>query len=326
MSKPPLILNNVSKSFGGKQAVEDVSFTIRAGEVVGFLGPNGAGKTTTIRMALGLIPPDSGEVALFGDAPGENAFGRIGFLPEERGLYKKQTARESIAHMARLNGLPKGEAFTLADSLLDRYGLSEAKRKKNKDMSKGMAQKVQLLSAIAHNPEFYILDEPFSGLDPVNQQVLEGIVSEIASRGATIIFSTHVMEHAERLCDRIILMGGGRVVFDGSTELALSKAPRRLMIASEDERLEAHMQPFAKSIEARKDGGLMVTLEDEAQPQKILESCVAAKIPLTRFEPRSPTLHEAFVALVGDEVRADMQQSADREESHAEDNTMKAEH
>lgn len=306
MISSPLSLKNVSKSFAGKQAVQDVSFTINPGEVVGFLGPNGAGKTTTIRMALGLVPADSGEVKLFGETPGENAFGRIGFLPEERGLYKKQMARESIAHMARLNGMHKREAFILADELLDRYGLSEAKRKKNKDMSKGMAQKVQLLSAIAHDPEFYILDEPFSGLDPVNQQVLEGIVSEIASRGRTIIFSTHVMEHAERLCDRIILMSGGRVVFDGSTELALSKAPRRLAIASDDDRLEGIMHSFAEEIKTRKDGSLMLGLKETAQSQEILERCVAEKIPLTRFEPRQPTLHEAFVALVGDDVRSDM--------------------
>jgi len=146
----PLSLHSVSKSFAGKPAVSDVSFTVQPGEIIGFLGPNGAGKTTTLRMALGLIKPDSGTVNLFGETPGENAFGRVGFLPEERGLYKKQTAREAIAHMARLNGLKKKQAFTLADDLLDRYGLGEAKRKKNKDMSKGMAQKVQLLAAIAH--------------------------------------------------------------------------------------------------------------------------------------------------------------------------------
>jgi len=306
MSRSPLSLKNVSKSFGGKAAVKDVSFTIRQGEVIGFLGPNGAGKTTTIRMALGLIPPDTGEVKLFGEKPGENAFGRIGFLPEERGLYKKQTARESIAHMARLNGIKKKEAFKLADELLDRYGLSEAKRKKNKDMSKGMAQKVQLLSAIAHDPEFYILDEPFSGLDPVNQRVLEGIVSEIAGRGKTIVFSTHVMEHAERLCDRIILMGAGEVVFDGTTEMALSKAPRRMVIASDDDRLMQTVSPFAEEVDARRDGGLNVILKETAQSQAVLERCVAEKIKLTQFEPKQPTLHEAFVALVGDDVRADM--------------------
>ena len=303
----PLSIHGVSKSFAGKIAVEDVSFTVHPGEIIGFLGPNGAGKTTTLRMALGLIKPDSGEVKLFDGLPGdEKSFGRIGFLPEERGLYKKQTARESIAHMARLNGMKGKQAFKIADEMLDKYGLSEAKRKKNKDMSKGMAQKVQLLAAIAHDPEFYILDEPFSGLDTVNQQVLESIVREIADRGRTIIFSTHVMEHAERLCDRIILMAGGRKVFDGPTDEALAKAPRRMVIGSDDEKLKGLMSPFAKNITEREDGALNLILQDTAQSQDILERCVAEKVNLTRFEPKQPTLHEAFVAMVGDDLRADM--------------------
>ena len=303
----PLSIHDVSKSFAGKIAVEDVSFTVHPGEIIGFLGPNGAGKTTTLRMALGLIKPDSGEVKLFDGLPGdEKSFGRIGFLPEERGLYKKQTARDSIAHMARLNGMKGKQAFKIADEMLDKYGLSEAKRKKNKDMSKGMAQKVQLLAAIAHDPEFYILDEPFSGLDPVNQQVLESIVREIADRGRTIIFSTHVMEHAERLCDRIILMASGRKVFDGPTDEALAKAPRRMVIGSDDEKLKGLMSPFAKNITEREDGALNLILQDTSQSQDILERCVAEKINLTRFEPKQPTLHEAFVAMVGDDLRADM--------------------
>ena len=303
----PLSIHGVSKAFAGKVAVEDVSFTVKPGEIIGFLGPNGAGKTTTLRMALGLIKPDSGSIDLFGGQPGNEAnFGRIGFLPEERGLYKKQTARESIAHMARLNGMKGKDAFKLADHMLDKYGLYEAKRKKNKDMSKGMAQKVQLLSAIAHDPEFYILDEPFSGLDPVNQQVLESIVREIAERGRTIIFSTHVMEHAERLCDRIILMSGGRKVFDGLTQEALSKAPRRMVIGSDDDRLGALMQQFSDTIERREDGALNIILKDKAENQDILERCVKEKINLTRFEPKQPSLHEAFVAMVGDDLRQTM--------------------
>jgi len=309
MTASPLILENISKKFGRKTAVDNVSFEIGAGEIVGFLGPNGAGKTTSIRMALGLVPPSQGTVKLFGEAPSSKAFGRIGFLPEERGLYKKQTARESIAHMARLNGMKGKAAFALADDMLDKYGLSEAKRKKNKDMSKGMAQKVQLLSAIVHDPEFYVLDEPFSGLDPVNQQVLETIVREIADRGHTILFSTHVMEHAERLCDRIILMSGGRKVFDGSTQDALDTAPRRMVLASNADSLTELVTPFADEIKTRKDGALMLTLKDGAEAQSVLEKCVAKNIKLLRFEPRPPTLHEAFVALVGDDVRADMQLS-----------------
>lgn len=308
---PPLSLQSVTKSFGGKPAVSDVSFTVEPGQIVGFLGPNGAGKTTTLRMALGLIKPDSGTVNLFGETPGEAAFGRIGFLPEERGLYKKQTAREAIAHMARLNGIKKKPAFALADDLLDRYGLGEAKRKKNKDMSKGMAQKIQLLAAIAHDPEFHILDEPFSGLDPVNQQVLEGIVREIASRDRTIIFSTHVMEHAERLCDRIILMASGRKVFDGTTEAALAKAPRRVNLASDMDGLAELIEPFAASVDTHASGGLSLTLKPGAQAHDILERSVNQGLRLSKYEPIRPTLHEAFVTLVGDDVRQDMKIASD---------------
>lgn len=309
MTDIPLSLKNISKSFAGKPAVQDVSFDVNAGEIIGFLGPNGAGKTTTIRMALGLVSPDEGNVSLFGQSPGPHAFGRVAFLPEERGLYKKQTARESIAHMARLNGMKAKEAFPLADRLLDKYGLSEAKRKKNKDMSKGMAQKVQLLSAIAHDPEFYILDEPFSGLDPVNQQVLENMVREIADRGRTIVFSTHVMEHAERLCDRIILMSGGRKVFDGSTEQALAEAPRRLIIGSEDSRLNELLEPFAKSINQRRESEFEVIMKNKADSHSILEKCVNDNVKLSRFEPKAPSLHEAFVALVGQDEFRKMQEN-----------------
>ncbi len=302
MSQSPLILDHVSKTFSGKMAVNDVSFTVNSGEIVGFLGPNGAGKTTTLRMALGLIKPDAGAVSLFGDTPGANAFGRIGFLPEERGLYKKQTARESIALMARLNGIKGKEAIRRADEMLDRYGLSDAKKKKNKDMSKGMAQKVQLLGAIVHDPEFYMLDEPFSGLDPVNQKILEDMVREIASRDRTIVFSTHVMEHAERLCDRIILMSGGKKVFDGTTQAALATAPRRLVVGSDDmEALLAVVTPMSEKLVKREDGTFSLIMKDQVKTQTVLEQLVQKQIGLTRYEPKAPTLHEAFVAMVGND-------------------------
>lgn len=307
MASAPLSLHNVSKSFAGKPAVRDVSFSVQPGEIIGFLGPNGAGKTTTLRMALGLVKPDTGSVQLFGETPGASAFGRIAFLPEERGLYKKQTARESIALMARLNGISGREAMRRADDMLDRYGLSDAKRKKNKDMSKGMAQKVQLLGAIVHDPEFYILDEPFSGLDPVNQKVLEDIVREIASRNRTIIFSTHVMEHAERLCDRIILMSGGEKVFDGTTPAALSMAPRRLIVGSEDPRLKSIVTPFSKSLVQEAGGALSLVLKDQSDSQAVLETLVAQQVKLTRYEPKSATLHEAFVEMVGRDMAKGIQ-------------------
>ena len=306
-STAPLVIDSVSKSFAGKRAVDDVSLRVERGEIVGFLGPNGAGKTTTIRMALGLVRPDTGRVALLGGEPGPRTFGRVGFLPEERGLYKKQTAREAIAHLARLNGVGKREAFSRADALLERYGLGESARAKIRTLSKGMAQKVQLLSAIAHEPEFSILDEPFSGLDPVNQQVLEGIVRDLARGGRTVLFSTHVMEHAERLCDRILLMAGGRLVFDGRTEDALARAPRRLTVGSDDARLAETLSPFVvDQTPLDGGGGMEANLRADATPQDVLERLVESRIRITRFEPRTPTLHEAFVAMVGEDVLGDM--------------------
>ena len=306
MSSAVLDLQNVSKSFAGKRAVKNVSLTINPGEIIGFLGPNGAGKTTSLRMALGLIKPDQGQVSLFGQAPGPEQFGRIGFLPEERGLYKKQTVREAIAHMGQLNGMKRREAFKRADEMLERYGLSAARRKKNKDLSKGMAQKVQLLAAILHDPEFYILDEPFSGLDPVNQHILEGIVREIAAKGHTILFSTHVMEHAERLCDRIILMSGGEKYFDGQLDAALARAPRRLAIGSKDERLKEMLSPFLDHIETDEDGSFRIIMKDKIDAQDILIKAVDQNIKLTRFEPERASLHEAFVAMVGSTAADDI--------------------
>ena len=308
-----LTFTDVSKRYGDDFAVQDVSFSIAPGEIVGFLGPNGAGKTTSIRMGLGIVRPTSGSVELFGDTPNHRAFGRIGFLPEERGLYKKQTAREAVAHIARLNGIHKAEAFRRADRLLERYGLGDAARKKIKSLSKGMAQKVQLLATIAHEPEFSVLDEPFSGLDPVNQQVLEGIVRDLAAPdetgiGRTVVFSTHVMEHAERLCDRILLMTGGRLVFDGKTEDALARAPRRLTVGSDDPRLLELLAPFSLSVEPSEDGAL-VNLRPDATSQAVLERLVKERVPITGFEPRTPTLHEAFVAMVGQDVLGDMSAS-----------------
>jgi len=220
--------------------------------------------------------------------------------------------------MARERRRRKGkEAFRLADEMLDKYGLSEAKRKKNKDMSKGMAQKVQLLSAIAHDPEFYILDEPFSGLDPVNQQVLESMVREIATRDSTVIFSTHVMEHAERLCDRIILMAGGRKVFDGPTEEALAKAPRRMVIGSDTDGFADVVTPFAKSLELREDGAVDMILKDSAKSQDVLERCVKAKINLTLSLSGfsvSPVRYEAILDETGVHAPAIVQQEKEKQD------------
>jgi len=292
-----LKLDNVHKSFGGKPAVDGVSFPVKPGEIVGFLGPNGAGKTTTLRMALGLITPDSGKISLFGGVPGPAAFGRVGFLPEERGLYRKIKVRDGIAHIACLNGMSRKDALVRADQMIKRYGLGDIGHDKIKTLSKGMAQKVQLIAAIAHDPEFLILDEPFSGLDPVNQKLLEDIIREIAAQGRTIIFSTHVMEHAERLCDKIILLSKGQKIFDGELSAALAHAPRRLEIETPDKRAEAVFTPLAQTI--RKDGDIYhIVLRPDKQSRHVLAASVKAKLNLIRFEPEKPSLHESFVNLV----------------------------
>ena len=297
-----LEIDNISKTFAGKPAVKNVSFTIKKGEIVGFLGPNGAGKTTSLRIALGLISSDDGEghVKLFGGQPGPDAFGRVGFLPEERGLYRKISARDAIAHIAQLNGMKGRDALAQADLMLERYGLGDIKRKKIKTLSKGMAQKVQLIAAIAHDPEFLVLDEPFSGLDPVNQKLLEDMVREIAARGRTIIFSTHVMEHAERLCDRIILMSGGAKIFDGDLASALEFAPKKLVIEARGDNVKTILDPFASEMKNLGEQVWKLILKPEARPQDVLQACSDENIKLIRFEPERPSLHDAFVNLVGE--------------------------
>ncbi len=292
-----LVLENVYKSFGGKPAVKGVSFRVEQGEILGFLGPNGAGKTTSLRMALGLITPDSGNISLFGKSPGAECFGRIGFLPEERGLYRKIKARDAIAYIASLNGMKRKQGLVRADEMLEKYGLGNVKHKKIKDLSKGMAQKVQLIAAIAHDPEFLILDEPFSGLDPVNQKLLEDLIRGIAKQGRTILFSTHVMEHAERLCDKIVLLSDGQKIFDGSVGQALEKVPLRVEIETKDARAKELFLPLCKSI--KQDGNVyQLVLGEGYNASNILALCVKEKLELLRFEPDKPDLHEAFVTLV----------------------------
>ena len=302
--KPVLAITGVSKSFGGKPAVSNVSFQVKKGEIIGFLGPNGAGKTTTLRMALGLIKPDAGDIKLFGNPPGAAAFGRVGFLPEERGLYGKVKAREAIAHIAQLNGMGGREAVQRADEMLDKYGLGDAKHKKIKTLSKGMAQKVQLIAAIAHDPEFLILDEPFSGLDPVNQKLLEGMIREISGRGRTIIFSTHVMEHAERLCDTIVLMAGGQKIFDGSVAKTLSHAPRRLTIQAGGPEAGSIFKTLSSTMTLIDDETWSLVLKPNVTAQDVLKICMEKNIKLVRFEPKQASLHDAFVTLVANNNKA----------------------
>src|SRR3954469_532180 len=234
-SDPTLELRSVTKYYGDFKAVDDVSFSLPAGSICGFLGPNGAGKTTTIRMILEIIRPTNGTITVLGRPSALEVRQRIGYLPEEKGLYKKMKAWSVIAYFATLKGLDRKKAKRRAFELLERYGLKDFANKPTDALSKGMGQKVQMLASIAHDPEFVILDEPFSGLDPVNQQVMEDIIRDMARRQRTILFSTHVMQHAERLCERILLIAKGRKIFDGTIAEAKGSFPKRVRIETPDD-------------------------------------------------------------------------------------------
>ncbi len=308
MTQAALTLENVYKTYGDFTAVKDISLSIPKGLIYGFLGPNGAGKTTTLRMVLDIIKPSQGKITVLGSPSAMQVRQRIGYLPEEKGLYKKMKVSAIIAYFAMLKGMTPQLARMKALSLLEQYGLGEYAESKVEALSKGMGQKVQVLSAIAHEPELVILDEPFSGLDPVNQQVLEKMIRSMADNGQTVIFSTHIMEHAERLCDRILLIAKGTKIFDGSVQEAKALIPRRLILESrEDLRqlLASYPQEQINQLSANTDTDprWQILLSDQTDPQDILKHCFATGISLSRFEFSEPSLHDVFVHLIGDEAR-----------------------
>src|SRR5687768_7421400 len=310
--EPVLELRNVTKFYGEFKAVDDVSFALEPGAIYGFLGPNGAGKTTTIRMVLDMYRPSSGSIRVLGHSSALQVRNRIGYLPEEKGLYKKMKAWSIIAYFATLKGMSRKAAKQRACELLERYGLKDFADKKTDALSKGMGQKVQVLASIAHDPDFVILDEPFSGLDPVNQQVMEEIIREMATRGRTILFSTHVMQHAERLCERIIVINRGRKCFDGSIAEAKRRVPRRIAIQTVDSDPQA-LGAIAGVISINRipprdgqpliDGDWELHLHETADSSTILQACFEQGIRLKSFHQSDPTLHDVFVQLVGPEAR-----------------------
>jgi len=225
-SQPAIEAKGLQKRYGGKEVVRNVSLRVESGSIFGLLGPNGAGKSTTIRMLLGLVDPDAGIRRVLGtDHPLSIAI-QIGYLPEERGLYPSMKADEAVAFLGALRGLPLSQGRLRARELLGEYGIPPNQQIRN--LSKGMAQLVQVMGAIVHRPKLLILDEPFSGLDPLNQERLETLIKDFASNGTTVLLSTHVIPHAERLCDKIVIIDGGAVAFDGSLDLARSRLPARV--------------------------------------------------------------------------------------------------
>ncbi len=301
-----LELAGVEKRYGDFRAVRALSFSVEPGCIFGFLGPNGAGKTTTLRMVLGLIPPTSGDIVVLG-ARGDvtQVRDRIGFLPEERGLYRRMTPLEAVVFFAGLKGMPAAQARRRGAELLEAQGLGEVLNRPMKALSKGMAQKVQLVCAIAHAPELVILDEPFSGLDPVNQQGLEGLIRGLADQGSTVIFSTHVMAHAERLCRRVVLMARGAKVFDGTVEEARACVPQRMLLEGELTLAQAKALPGIVAVNENRDAhtgarSLAATLARGAEPQAALKAAFQRDLDLTQFRVEAPTLHDAFIVLTQD--------------------------
>ncbi|MBX7248722.1 MAG: ABC transporter ATP-binding protein [Caulobacteraceae bacterium] len=301
-----LSLEGVWKRYGRFEAVKDLSFQVEKGTICGFLGPNGAGKTSTLRMVLGLSEPSEGRISVLGATDGRMVRDRIGFLPEERGLYRKMTPVDAIAYFAALKGVPMGEGRRRARALLEEQGLGPSMNKKMKDLSKGMAQKVQLIASIAHQPELVILDEPFSGLDPVNQQGLEAMIRGLAERGATVVFSTHVMQHAERLCRKVVLLAQGRKVFEGTVDAARNQAPRALELEGRIPAEAAAGLPGVASLESQavdgEEAGVYAhraALAPDADPQAALKAAFARGLDVRRFEMKQPSLHDAFIVLTG---------------------------
>ena len=313
-----LTLDGISKRYGGFQAVSDLSFEVEKGTICGFLGPNGAGKTSTLRMILGLQSATSGRIEILGADDGRKVRDRIGFLPEERGLYKKMTPVDAIAFFGGLKGLPASEGRKRAREMLTQMGLGDAQKKKMKELSKGMAQKVQLIASVVHRPEFVILDEPFSGLDPMNQQGLEAMIRALAADGATVLFSTHVMQHAERLCDKVVLLARGKKAVEGTVDQARATSPRFLELEGALDAAAVAALPGVSGVEVLNeyDGvrTLRAGLAQGAGGQEALKSAFLTGMDVRRFQIKEPTLHDAFIALTGD--HPDDDQSVARDVAH----------
>jgi ABC-2 type transport system ATP-binding protein len=300
MSDPVLRLEHIKKCYGDFTAVHDLSLLVPRGSIYGFLGPNGAGKSTTIRIALSIYAATAGTIEVLGHPSALDVRERIGYLPEEKGLYRKMKAGDVIAYFGQLKGMTRHDAKRKAVEMLERYGLGANVNSKCEALSKGMQQKVQVLASIVHSPEFVILDEPFSGLDPVNQEVLEKVIADLAKNGSTIVFSTHVMEHAERLCDRIVLIAKGRKLFDGTIPEAKQTVRRRVILETHsDPELIARM-PGVRAVEKTEHANRYeVALADGARPDEILGACFKAGIELSAFDKNEPSLRDVFLKLVG---------------------------
>lgn len=301
MQSAALAFHGVTKTFGDFTAVGDLSFAIPEGSIFGFLGGNGAGKTTSLRMALDILSPTSGTIEVLGKAPTRENAAEIGFLPEERGLYKKMSVLDTIVYFARLKGMRTAAAKTAAMALLERLELADRAKTPVEKLSKGLAQKVQVATALVNTPRLLMLDEPFSGLDPVNQAMLEELIADAAKGGATVIFSTHVMQHAERLCDRLLMLAGGEKAFDGTQDEARAALPYRMTLTAKSD--PANLSGVMKALAfGENDGGWQcydVELANGMEPAELLEYCTSQGFALRSFDVQTPSLHDIFIHFVG---------------------------
>jgi ABC-2 type transport system ATP-binding protein len=297
-SKPTLVLNHVRKSYGDFTAVSDLSLQVRPGHVFGLIGPNGAGKTTTIRMIVNITVPDSGTVELLGQPMTTALQDRIGYLPEERGLYKKMKVGEQLRFFAELKGVTGKEADARIDKWLAKLQLTDWKDKRTKELSKGMQQKIQFITAVIHDPDLLILDEPFSGLDPVNVEVMKDTILELRNANKTIILSTHQMEIAEKLCDDVCMINRSHKVLDGKLrEIRRSFSRNAVALQFEgddgllnDPELVASMRRVGEDTE--------VLLGPDVSPQSLLKRLVDSGVVIRKFELVEPTLHDIFIEKV----------------------------
>ena len=294
-----LELDHVTKRFGDFTAVDSFCMRVEKGKIHGFLGPNGSGKTTSMRMVMSILYQDEGRIEVLGHPRGEEVKDRLGYLPEEKGLYKKMRVLELITYFGALKGMPRYLAKERAKQLLERYGLAEWGDKKCEAMSKGMGQKVQLLGTLIHEPELLILDEPFSGLDPINMELMRDTILEMKREGRTVLFSTHVMQQAEDICDSISLIHKGKLVLDGELSEVRSRGPQAIKLDYDgDGRILQGIDGLERVNDSGKTAELI--LKEGTDPQAVLQAIVG-KLSIRRFDLREPSLHEIFIKTVGTE-------------------------
>lgn len=296
-------LQGVSKRFGDHNAVSDLNLEVPRGSIYGLLGPNGSGKTTTIRMIMGILHPDVGTVSLFGGKPDLARRARVGYLPEERGVYRKMRVLDLLVFLAEIRGIHRKTARERAMAWLERLELGAWADRRVEDLSKGMQQKVQFVGTVIHEPELLILDEPFSGLDPINQDTLESIVRTLSGDGITILLSTHLMDQAERLCERVCLISRSRKVLDEDLR-TLRARERKGVVAVEFTGPDGWLEGPEIAAYERVEGTLHLVLENPNAHQAVLRSAIEAGAEILRFDLVEPRLHEIFVRHVGADAGA----------------------